>query len=262
MLLAGKAEEGGLMPVTEGSVAVVTGASRGIGLAIAERLVRDGWRVCLTARKPEPLASAVAGLGGSERAIGVAGKADDPVHQDEAIARTVSTFGRLDLLVNNAGINPVFGPLLDVDLAAVRKVFDVNVFAVLGWVGRAYEAGLRKHSGSVVNVSSIAGLQPAQGLGAYALSKAALLHLTRQLAIELAPQVRVNAVAPAVVRTQFARALYEGREAEVAEAYPLGRLGMPTDVAGAVAFLASTDAAWLTGQTIVLDGGITQTAHL
>ena len=248
--------------MTEGSVAIVTGASRGIGLAIAERLVRDGWRVCLTARNQEPLAAAVDQLGGAEHAIGVAGKADDPVHQDEAVARTVKTFGRLDLLVNNAGINPVFGPLLEVDPAAVRKVFDVNVFAVLGWVGRAYEAGLRRSGGAVVNVSSIAGLQPARGLGAYALSKAALLHLTRQLALELAPEVRVNAVAPAVVRTKFARALYEGREEELAEAYPLGRFGMPNDVAGAVAFLASADAAWLTGQTIVIDGGITQTAHL
>src|SRR2546426_655857 len=123
-----------------GGVAVVTGASRGIGLAIAERLVKDGWQVCLTARNPDPLASAVAALGGPDHAIGVAGKADDAAHQDETIARTVSAFGRLDLLVNNAGINPVFGPLLEVEPAAVRKVFEVNVFAVLGWVGRAYEA--------------------------------------------------------------------------------------------------------------------------
>jgi NAD(P)-dependent dehydrogenase (short-subunit alcohol dehydrogenase family) len=250
------------MPSTEGHVAIVTGASRGIGLAIAERLVRDGWRVCLTARNAEPLESAVKELGGTGYAIGVAGKADDPEHQDETVSRTVAEFGRLDLLVNNAGINPVYGPLLEQDAAAVRKVFEVNVFAVVDWVRRAYDAGLGEARGSIVNVASFAGLYPAPGLGAYAVSKAALIHLTRQLAVELAPLVRVNAVAPAVVRTKFARALYEGREEEASGRYPLGRLGVPEDVAGAVAYLAAADAAWVTGQTIVLDGGLTQTATL
>jgi 3-oxoacyl-[acyl-carrier protein] reductase len=250
------------MPVTEGSVAIVTGASRGIGLAIAQRLVRDGWRVCLTARNADPLDTAVKELGGEAYAIGVAGKADDPEHQEEAVSRTVAEFGRLDLLVNNAGINPIFGPLLEQDSGAVRKVFEVNVFAVLDWVRRAYDAGLGERGGSIVNVASVSGLQPSPGLGAYAVSKSALIHLTRQLAVELAPAVRVNAVAPAVVRTKFARALYEGREDEVSSRYPLGRLGVPDDVAGAVAFLASADAAWITGQTIVLDGGLSQTAHL
>jgi NAD(P)-dependent dehydrogenase (short-subunit alcohol dehydrogenase family) len=249
------------MPGTESQVAVVTGASRGIGLAIAQRLVRDGWRVCLTARNAEPLAAAVAELG-TQHAIAVAGRADDPAHQSETVERTLAAYGRLDLLVNNAGINPVYGPLLEADPGAVRKVFDVNVFAVLGWVRCAYDGWLGGHGGAVVNVSSVAGLQPAQGLGAYAVSKAALIHLTRQLAVELAPAVRVNAVAPAVVRTEFAKALYEGREEKVSRRYPLGRLGVPADVAGAVAFLASADAAWITGQTLVLDGGITQTAHL
>jgi NAD(P)-dependent dehydrogenase (short-subunit alcohol dehydrogenase family) len=243
-------------------VAVVTGASRGIGLAIAQRLVRDGWRVCLTARTPDPLAAAADGLGGPERAIAVPGKADDAAHQADAVARTVAAFGRLDLLVNNTGINPVYGPLLGQDPAAVRKVFEVNVFGVLGWIRQAYDAWLGAHGGAVVNVSSIAGLQPAEGLGAYAMSKAALIHLTRQLAIELAPGIRVNAVAPAVVRTQFARRLFEGHEEELSKRYPLGRLGVPDDVAGAVAYLASPDAAWVTGQTLVLDGGLTQTAQL
>lgn len=243
-------------------VAIVTGASRGIGLAIARRLVKDGWRVGITARNAEPLEAAVAELGGPSYAVGVAGKADDPVHQASTVTATLGAFGRLDLLVNNAGINPVFGPLLDADPGAVRKVFDVNVFAVIGWVKQAYEGYLARHGGAVVNVSSVAGLQPSPGLGAYAVSKAALIHLTRELSVELAPNVRVNAVAPAVVRTQFARALYEGREDEAADAYPLGRLGDPDDVAGAVAYLASPDAAWVTGQTLVVDGGLMQAAHL
>jgi NAD(P)-dependent dehydrogenase (short-subunit alcohol dehydrogenase family) len=247
------------MPGTEGHVAIVTGASRGIGLAIAQRLVRDGWRVTVTGRNPDPLDEAVKDLGGPGVALGMAGKADDPAHQQEAVHRTVAEFGRLDLLVNNAGINPVYGPLLDADPGAVRKVFDVNVFAVLGWVRQARAAGL---AGSIVNVASVAGLHPAQGLGVYAVSKAALIHLTRQLALELAPAIRVNAVAPAVVRTEFARALYEGREADVSGRYPLGRLGSPDDVAGAVAYLAAPEAGWVTGHTLVLDGGLTQTAHL
>jgi len=244
------------------SVALVTGASRGIGLAIARRLVAGGWRVCVTARTPEPLAVAAHELGGPDHAIAVPGKADDPAHQADAVARTIAAYGRLDLLVNNTGINPVYGPLIGVDPAAVRKVFEVNVFSVLGWIRQAWDAWLGGHGGAVVNVSSIAGLQPAEGLGAYAVSKAALIHLTRQLAIELAPAVRVNAVAPAVVKTEFARRLYEGHEVELAKRYPAGRLGVPEDVAGAVAYLASPDAAWVTGQTLVLDGGLLQTAQL
>ena len=138
------------------SVALVTGASRGIGLAIARRLVADGWRVGITARTPEPLAAAAQELGGPERAIAVPGKADDPAHQADAVARTVEAFGSLDLLVNNTGINPVYGPLLGVDPAAVRKVFEVNVFGVLGWIRQAWDAWLGGHGGAVVNVSSIA----------------------------------------------------------------------------------------------------------
>jgi NAD(P)-dependent dehydrogenase (short-subunit alcohol dehydrogenase family) len=244
------------------SVALVTGASRGIGLAIARRLVEDGWRVCVTARTPEPLAAAAQDLGGPERAIAVPGKGDDPAHQADAVARTIEAYGRLDLLVNNTGINPVYGPLLSLDPAAVRKIFDVNVFGTLAWIRQAWDAWLGERGGAVVNVSSIGGLQPAEGLGAYAVSKAALIHLTRQLAIELAPTVRVNAVAPAVVKTEFARMLYEGHEVELAKRYPMGRLGVPEDVAGAVAYLASPDAAWVTGQTLVLDGGLLQTAQL
>jgi len=238
-------------------VAVITGASRGIGFAVAHRLLSEGARVCLTARTPEPLAEAVERLGGRERAIGVAGRADDPEHREAALAAALAAFGRLDVLVNNTGINPVFGPITEVTPEAAAKIFAVNVSAALAWTEQARRAGLGDHDGAaVVNVASIAGLRPAAGIGMYGVSKAALIQLTTQLAVELAPRIRVNAVAPAVVKTRFATALYEGREAEVSAGYPLRRLGMPADVAAAVAFLAGADAGWVTGQTLVLDGGL------
>ncbi|MHB1473702.1 MAG: SDR family oxidoreductase [Dermatophilaceae bacterium] len=236
----------------EGKVAVVTGASRGIGLGIAERLVADGAKVAITARKQEALDDAVTALGGPEHAIAVAGKADDIEHQGDAIRATIEAFGSVDLLVNNAGINPVYGPLVDLDLRAARKIVEVNCLAALSWVQQA-------HGGSVVNVSSVAGLKPAPGIGFYGASKAMLSHITAELAVELGPGVRVNAVAPAVVKTRFATALYEGREDEVAAAYPLKRLGVPEDIGSVVAFLLSEDAAWVTGQIIVVDGGVTLT---
>lgn len=243
----------------EGKVALVTGASRGIGLAIAQRLVDEGARVCITARKPDPLAEAVEVLGGAEHAIGVAGKADDAEHQRDAVERTLATFGRLDHLVNNTGINPAYGRLIDVDLGAAAKIFQVNVLAALSWSQQAYGAWMGEHGGSIVNVTSVAGLKPAPGMGAYGASKRALAHVTEELALELAPGVRVNSVAPAVVKTDFAKLLYEGKEADVVDGYPMGRLGVPSDIASAVAFLLSDESSWVTGQNIVLDGGMTLT---
>ncbi len=247
----------------EGKVALVTGASRGIGLAIAVRLVAEGAQVVITARGAEALAEAVAVLGGPEHAVAVPGRADDADHRHAALTAAVETFGGLDVLVNNTGINPVAGPLTSTPEAALAKTFAVNVGAAIAWTGDALAAGLGRRPGAaVVNVASVAGLAPAPPIGAYGASKAALIHATAQLALELAPAVRVNAVAPAVVRTAFASMLYEGREAQILTGYPLGRLGDPADVAAAVAFLASGDAAWVTGQTLVLDGGSMLTSGL
>lgn len=231
-------------------VALITGGSRGIGFAIAQRLVEEGASVVITGRRQESLDAAVAELG--RRASAIAGKADDPDHRAEAFAHIAARHGRLDHLVNNAGINPSYGPLLETDMSAAQKILAVNVLGTLEWTRDAVAGGLSR---SIVNLSSISALSAAPGIAFYGVSKAAIVNLTLQLAHELAPGIRVNAVAPAVIKTAFARALYEGRETEVAAGYPLGRLGEPADVAGPVAFLLSDDAAWITGQTVVIDGG-------
>lgn len=241
-----------------GKTAIVTGGSRGIGLGIAKRLIVEGARVAITARKADALESAAAQFPPGS-VIWIAGKADDPAHRDEVLDRVASEFGGLDILVNNAGINPLYGPLVDLDLDGARKVLEVNVVSTLAWIQDAYQHEqlyFRERHGTVVILSSVTGQVASEGIGWYGVSKAANAHLARTLAVELGPEIRVNAVAPAVVKTQFARALYEGKEAEVAAGYPLGRLGTPEDIAAAVAFLVSADASWVTGQVITLDGGL------
>jgi 3-oxoacyl-[acyl-carrier protein] reductase len=242
-----------------GKVALVTGASRGIGLAAARRFLTEGASVCITARRPAGLEAArdeLIALSAPDRVIISAGAADDPDHQQAAVAATMHAFGRLDVLVNNTGINPSFGPLLDLDPGVARKMFEVNVLAALFWVKQAHAAWMGAHGGAIVNVSSVAGLGVSPNLAFYGITKAALISMTKQLAVELAPDIRVNAVAPAVIRTRFAEALYADDEAAVAASYALKRIGEPDDVAGAIAYFASTDSGWTTGQTLVIDGGM------
>ncbi|MFF5439549.1 SDR family oxidoreductase [Streptomyces achromogenes] len=243
------------LPEPSGRVAIVTGASRGIGYGVAEALVARGDRVCITGRGEDALKEAVERLG-AERVIGVAGKAHDLGHQAEVVERTMAAFGRVDYLVNNAGTNPVFGPIADLDLDVARKVFETNVVSALGFAQKTWHAWQKDNGGAIVNIASVAGLSASPFIGAYGVSKAAMINLTQQLAHEFAPRVRVNAIAPAVVKTKFAQALYEGREEEAAAAYPLARLGVPSDIGGAAAFLTSAQSDWITGQTLVVDGGI------
>ena len=243
------------LPPESGRAALVTGASRGIGYGIAEALVARGDRVCITGRNEDALKEAVDKLG-ADRVIGVAGKAHDEAHQAVAVERAMEAFGRVDFLVNNAGTNPVYGLLADLDLGVARKVYDTNVLSALGFAQQTWKAWQQENGGAIVNISSVAGIAPSPFIAAYGMSKAALINLTVQLGAEMAPKVRVNSICPAVVKTKFAAALYEGREEETAAGYPLGRLGVPADIGGAAAFLLSDQAAWITGQNLVIDGGL------
>lgn len=234
---------------------MVTGASKGIGLAIATALAGAGASVMLSARKAGPLDEAAAGIAGNVATH--AANAGDPEAAERCVADAVARFGRVDILVNNAATNPHYGPLIDIDLPRWDKTFQVNIRGPLTWTQAAWRAGMSDHGGSVLNVASIGGIRPGGGIGAYDVTKAALIHQTRVLASELGPGVRVNAVAPGLVRTDFARVLVETHGEAVAGQLPLRRLGSPGDVAGAALWLVSDLAGWVTGHTLVVDGGAT-----
>jgi NAD(P)-dependent dehydrogenase (short-subunit alcohol dehydrogenase family) len=240
----------------DGRAALVTGATRGIGRGIAEAYVGAGAAVAVLARKPDELAeteAALTALGG--RVITIAGSAGDPAAIDTAVARCVDELGRLDILVNNAAANPAMGLIVDHEPSAVRKILEVNVEGPWLLARAAWRAWMQEHGGTILNIASIGGLQPSHAIGSYNVSKAALIHLTRQLALELAPGVRVNAVAPGLVKTDFARALWEPDEAGVSRRHPLGRIGVPDDIAGVALFLVSDAASWITGEVYRADGG-------
>lgn len=237
----------------KGRTAIVTGASRGIGLAIAQRLAEAGANVVLTSRDQESADAAAAQVNGN--ALGVAAHVAEDGAARHCIDLTVERFGGIDILVNNAGTNPAFGPLIDQDHARFAKIFDVNLWGPLLWTSLAVKAWMGEHGGTVVNTASVGGMSSAPLMGMYNATKAALIHLTKQLALELSPGVRVNAVCPGVVRTKLAEILWKENEDGLSAAMPLGRIGEPIDVAEAVTFLASDAASWITGQALVIDGG-------
>ncbi|WP_280468925.1 SDR family oxidoreductase [Nocardia cyriacigeorgica] len=248
-----------------GKSALVTGASRGIGHAVAAELLRRGANVLITARKAEPLEQAAAQLrelGHQGEVVALAGNSGDADARAAAVDRAVTEFGSLDILINNTGINPVYGSLMDADLDAVRKIFDVNVVAALGYIQQAYRAWMGEHGGAVVNVASVAGIRSTGVIAAYGASKAALIRLTEELAWQLGPKIRVNAVAPGVVKTSFADALYSADEEAAARVYPLKRLGAPEDVARLIGFLVSEESGWIAGETVRVDGGLLSTGGI
>jgi NAD(P)-dependent dehydrogenase (short-subunit alcohol dehydrogenase family) len=251
----------------DGKVALVTGASRGIGLAIATRFAEAGATVMLSSRKAEALEAAVgiidehrvAAGPPADRPYGETGwfvaNAGDEAQAEACVAATLDRFGALDILVNNAATNPHFGPTLDIDESRATKTVQVNQLGVLAWTRAAWRAAMAEHGGSVLNLASVGGLAVEGGIGWYNVTKAAVVHLTSQLASELGPKVRVNALAPGLVKTDFAKALWEPAEDLIARRLPLKRLGLPDDIAKAALFLCSDAASWITGDTLVIDGG-------
>jgi NAD(P)-dependent dehydrogenase (short-subunit alcohol dehydrogenase family) len=245
----------------DGKVALVTGASRGIGQATALELALSGAEgVVLTSRKLENLEQSLADLisagAPAERLHIVVARADSESDAGMAVGETIERFGACDILVNNAGTNPSAGPLATVDLGAVDKTWAVNQRGPLVWCQQAVRQWMSDRGGSIVNVASVGGVRPAPILGAYNISKAALIHMTHQLASELAPRVRVNAVAPGVVKTRLSGSLWQGMEDQAAAGHPLARLGEPADVARAIVFLASEASSWITGVVLPVDGGV------
>jgi len=237
-------------------VAVITGGSRGIGRAIAQAYAQAGAQVMIVSRKPDACESAAEEIGHGCRWM--AGNVGDPEVASAVVEAVVDEFGRIDVLVNNAATNPYAGPTIDVDLARWDKTVQVNLTAPLVWTQAAWTKSMRDGRGdcSVLNISSVGGLSTNAALGVYDVTKAALIHLTKQLAAELGPKVRVNAIAPGLIKTDFARVLWEGdRGSEVAKSYPLERLGEVDDIAAAALYLAAQTGSWITGHTLVLDGG-------
>ena len=238
----------------DGKTALVTGASRGIGAAIAASYAAAGANVVLSSRKAEALDEVAATLP-SEHVMTFAANAGEPDQAEACVQATVERFGAVDILVNNAATNPYMGPSIDIDLGRYDKTFQVNLRGPLVWTQAAWHATMRDHGGVVINVASIGGIRGEAGIGIYNTTKAGLIHLTETLAADLAPGVRVNALAPGLVKTHFARALWEPAEEAVAKTVPLRRLGEPEDIAQAALFLASDWASWITGHTLVVDGG-------
>jgi NAD(P)-dependent dehydrogenase (short-subunit alcohol dehydrogenase family) len=249
----------GSLPL-EGQVVIVTGASRGIGEAIARAIVVAGGKVVCASRKLESVQEVASSIG--ENAFAVAAHTGREADCQALVDAAVAHFGKVDGLVNNAAANPYFGPLLQTDPGAWDKTFDVNVKGYF-WMIRGLVTHLRARKaerGAVVSVASVAALEAAPMMGAYAMTKAAVVSMTKTLAFELASEkIRVNAVAPGFVDTKFAAAVVQNDDllAEVRKKTPLGRVGAPEEIAGGVVYLLGKDASYLTGHTLVIDGGMT-----
>ena len=207
----------------------------------------------LSSRKADALREAASEMTGEVETF--AANAGDPEAAAACVAATVDRFGAVDILVNNAATNPYFGPAVDIDLGRYDKTWDVNVRGLLAWTQEAHRTWMAEHGGAVLNLASVGGMSVEQGIGIYNTTKAAVIHLTKVLASELGPAVRVNAIAPGLVKTDMARALWEAHEDAIARRTPLRRLGVPDDIAGAALFLVSDLASWITGHTLVVDGG-------
>jgi NAD(P)-dependent dehydrogenase (short-subunit alcohol dehydrogenase family) len=249
----------------EGKVALVTGASRGIGKAIAQALAAEGTDLVLVSRKQESLDAVAAEIRAAHPGVRVLAQAAHVARAEQAAAcvdAAVAEFGRIDVLVNNAGTNPYFGPMVDIDETRAVKTVEINQFSIVRWTGLVWKASMAEHGGAIVNIASVGGMSTEIGIGYYNATKAAVIHLTRQFAMELAPAVRVNAIAPGLVKTHLARALWEGNEEAISKYMPLARIGEPVDIAGAAVFLAGDAASWMTGQTLVIDGGSTVRASI
>ncbi len=237
----------------DGKVALVTGASKGIGKAIAASLAASGAKVMINSRKQDQLEAARADMDGEVEVF--AANAGDLDAGERAVSATIERFGGLDILVNNAATNPYYGRLLDVDKGRYDKTFQVNLEAPVWWSKAAWEHAFKDRPGTIINIASVGGLRTdGGGLGIYNLTKAALIHMTRQLAAELGP-TRVVGIAPGLVKTDFAAFLVDNFGDQLAARMPLQRLGDPQDIANLATFLASDLASWITGETYVIDGG-------
>jgi NAD(P)-dependent dehydrogenase (short-subunit alcohol dehydrogenase family) len=246
-----------------GKVAVVTGSSRGIGRAIAGRLAEHGARVVISSRKQEAcdeVAAAINAQHGDGRALAIAASISHKEALQQLVDRTHAAWGRIDVLVCNAASNPYYGPMAGISDEQFRKILDNNVLANHWLIGMCAPGMAERGEGSVIIVSSVGGLRGSTTIGAYNVSKAADFQLARNLAHEWGPRnVRVNCIAPGLVKTDFARALWEDPERldRVTRHVPLRRIGEPDEIAGAAVFLASRASSFVTGTTIVCDGGDT-----